>query len=204
MKVLFKYIKTTVIGGLLFLVPVVVVVLVAGKAMGVAMKISAPVSALIPFESVGGVAVASIVAVITMLLICFCSGLAAKKTFSRRIARSLEEKINLIYPRYAIIKAMTRPLHKDADQPRMIPVVARFDDNAQMAFEMERADGIVTVFLPGSPDPWSGTVLHMPEDRIVVMEAKMQDVTKIMKSLGRGACDIIPSGELVRAFKEAE
>jgi uncharacterized membrane protein len=69
---------------------------------------------------------------------------------------------------------------------------------------MERADGIVTVFLPGSPDPWSGTVLHMPEDRIVVMEAKMQDVTKIMKSLGRGSCDIIPSGELVQAFKEAE
>ena len=86
----------------------------------------------------------------------------------------------------------------------MLPVVARFDDNAQMAFELERAEGIVTVFLPGSPDPWGGTVVHMPEDRITVMDAKMQDVSKIMKSLGRGSSSILPSAVLAQAFKDTE
>ena len=43
-----------------------------------------------------------------------------------------------------------------------MPVVASFDDQSQVGFEVEGLDnGLVADFLPGSPDTWSGTVAYM-------------------------------------------
>ena len=43
----------------------------------------------------------------------------------------------------------------------MRPVLARFENSWQIAFEIERIPGgIITVYVPGAPDPWSGSSLH--------------------------------------------
>jgi len=52
------FIMTTVIGGLLFLVPVVFLVIILGKAVGFMMVIAEPMADFLPVDTVGGVALA--------------------------------------------------------------------------------------------------------------------------------------------------
>jgi uncharacterized membrane protein len=70
----------------------------------------------------------------------------------------------------------------------MSVVVARFDDLWQIGFEIERIEGgKVAVFLPGSPDPWSGSVCIAEADRVTPVDLPVAAVAKMVRRLGRGA-----------------
>jgi uncharacterized membrane protein len=67
-------------------------------------------------------------------------------------------------------------------------VTVRFDDSWQIAFEIERVeDDKVALFLPGAPDPWSGMVCVVTEDRVTRVDVSIPFVAKLEKRLGRGA-----------------
>ena len=69
-----RFVKTTVIGGLLFLVPVVVLILVLNEARELMLMVADPLADWFPVESVGGVALANVIAVVALLLVCFVAG----------------------------------------------------------------------------------------------------------------------------------
>lgn len=46
-----NFIKTTIVGGILFLVPLIVLLAIVGKALEISHKFVAPLAARIPFES---------------------------------------------------------------------------------------------------------------------------------------------------------
>ena len=74
------------------------------------------------------------------------------------------------------------------------PVLVKFDDQYQLGFEVERGtDGLVTVYIPGSPDPRSGTVSYVTSDRIEFIEGGFKAVTRISKNLGRGSTAMLAS-----------
>ena len=205
MRILYGYVKATVIGGLTFMIPVLVMIFIFGKAMGIAAAVARPISEKLPVDSLAGVAIVNILSILLIVIICLLAGVLARKAFGMGIARALESKLDLVYPRYAVIKAMTQSLRDDDDSTRLVPVVARFDDNAQIGLEVDRSDdGLVTVFMPGSPDPWAGTVVHMPENRIHPVDADMLKVSKALKALGRGTSQMIPSADVMKAFAESE
>ena len=70
----------------------------------------------------------------------------------------------------------------------LIPVVAHFDDNAQLALEIERtSSGNVVLYLPGAPNPWSGSVISMPERRVERLNMKTHEAIKMIRLLGKGS-----------------
>jgi len=80
----------------------------------------------------------------------------------------------------------------------MEPVLARFDDSWQIALEVERIPGgVVTIYLPGAPDPWSGSVCFVTEDRIQSLELTLPPVLRILKGIGKG------SNEQLRIIRES-
>jgi hypothetical protein len=59
--------------------------------------------------------------------------------------------------------------------------------HGSLVFEIERlADGKVVVFLPGSPDPWSGSVSMVTHDRVTLLDMTVKSATGLRKCLGRG------------------
>jgi uncharacterized membrane protein len=69
-------------------------------------------------------------------------------------------------------------------------VLVRFDDQWQIGFEADRvAGGKVAVYLPGSPDPWSGSISIVTEDRIARLDSDLEATLNIFKNLGKGAGD---------------
>lgn len=182
-----KTVRTMIIGGLIFLVPFAIALVVVGKVVGVSMRLAEPIADRMPFDAVAGIALANILAVVIILVACFLAGVAATSTFGQRLYRKLDELLLNLIPRYAFVKSMTESFGDDA-QSVLRPVMVRFDDLSQIAFEVERGPGdLVTVYLPGSPDPWSGSVAHVTSDRIDPMAADFASVIKTLRKVGKGS-----------------
>ncbi len=193
-----KSIKTMIIGGLIFLVPFGIVLLVFGKVFGVSLRLAQPLADRIHVELVAGVALVDILAVVIILVACFVAGIAATSTKGQRVYRKLDEWLLNLVPRYAFVKSMTDSLGGQAESV-LKPVLVRFDDLVQMAFEVERGpDDFVTVYLPGAPDPWSGSVAHVSSDRVEPLHGDFASVIKRLRNIGRGSTALIGAGPAAR------
>ena len=191
MKSFSQFIKTTILGGLIFLVPLVVVTVVLAKAHEVMSKVAKPFSALIPLDTVGGVAIANLLAILAILLCCLIVGMLAKGDTAKRLLKSTEDKL-LVIPAYAFVKGVTDSLISSEEAAKaFVPVIVKFDDNAQMAFEIERSEGgNVVIYLPGSPNPWSGSVVYFKEDRVERLDMTVPEAINNIRHLGRGSAKL--------------
>jgi uncharacterized membrane protein len=68
----------------------------------------------------------------------------------------------------------------------MKPVLVRFDDYDQVAFELERNGHQSVVFLPGAPSAWSGGTVVVNSDRVQALNLPAHQAVKLMRTFGRG------------------
>lgn len=177
--------RTTALGGVIFLVPFVMVLLIVGKAFTVMRTVAAPVAEASGIDHIGVFAVIDLLAVVLLVGLCWLAGRMAMSRRGHALYEALDEKLLNLFPRYGFVKSMTGSLA--ADTEAALPVVlVRFDDQSQIAFEVERTAAGVAVFLPGSPDPWSGAVSLVSPDRVQRLEVDFRTAVKSIRLLGRG------------------
>ena len=196
------FFKTTVVGGLLFLVPFVVLLMILTKAIQIMMVVAKPVDALIPIESVGGIAFVNVVAILLIVLTCFVAGLAARSAAGQKLFRVTDGAMMAFIPVYAMMKERFFSYLGDVeDAGALTPVLVTFDDHAMVAFEVERgASGKVTVFLPGSPDPWGGSVAMVEPERVEPLaNTNKKEIGHMLKKLGIGSEGILDGEPLAKA-----
>ncbi len=186
--------RTTALGGLIFLVPFVVAVLVVGKALAVMKSFAAPIAQAIGLERIGGVALIDLLAALLLVGVCCLAGLVAMSPRGRALHAGLDEKLLNLFPRYGFVKSMTESLAARDKEATLPVVIVRFDDQSQLAFEVERTGDHVVVFLPGSPDPWSGAVSLVTPDRVQGLDVDFKTAVKSIRLLGRGAGRFLPPG----------
>ena len=109
MKTLAEFTKTTLIGGVLIILPIYVAVLLLAKAVNGLMALLAPVTAQIP----AGVQFRQIIAILVLIAICFVVGLVvrtgpglrAKNAFERAV---LEKLAGYTFLRGLIVEELER------------------------------------------------------------------------------------------------
>ncbi|MBN1466585.1 hypothetical protein JXA02_12570, partial [candidate division KSB1 bacterium] len=85
MKAILKFINTTILGGILFLAPIVLLVFILGKALAIAHKLLDPVVLRIPFKSIIGLPTPVLLAILFLVLFCFSAGLLARLAFAKKM-----------------------------------------------------------------------------------------------------------------------
>jgi uncharacterized membrane protein len=186
-----RVIKTTLIGGAVFLVPVIVILFVLGKAISVMRHVTRPISEMLPFDNIAGLAVANLLALLGVALVCFCAGMLARGPRAKRLYKQLDDGL-LMLPGYGLIKSLSDQFKEErpASSP-LKPVLVRFDDFEQLCFEVERlADGRVVTFIPGSPDPWSGSLVYLAPERVQQTELSVMQAMSHLRRGGRGAATL--------------
>ena len=192
MNSLRRLIRTTLIGGVLFLIPLVFVVVVVGKAFQIMKVVATPLGKLISAESFAGYTVVELLTVIIMILFCLLAGTLARSPWGRKVNEKLDAVLLQMIPGYAWVKGITGGIRDDDAEELLKPVLVRFDDQTQLAFEVDRAaDGWVAVYVPGAPDPRSGSVSYVTGDRIQPVDTRFKAVVKICKNLGRGSTEML-------------
>jgi len=184
----FSFIKTTIVGGLIFLVPIIVLIIILSKALGITKPIVRPLVTLITVETVAGIGVATLLAIFVIVMFCFLTGLLAKTDLAKKIINWLELTILSNIPGYTFMKRMSESFAGSDIEQEYKAVLARFDDGWQIAFLIERVEGgYVTVFIPDAPSPWSGSIFIMTEDRIKPIDVPNKAVLKCIQRLGAGS-----------------
>ena len=187
-----NFLKTTVLGGIVFLIPLVFFAAIVGKALSWIHKLATPLLTHLPIETIGGTLLMHLLSVTILVTLCFLAGLAAKTPAASTLVDALETNLLQKFPPYALLKAKTGSVLNPGDTEKLTPVLVRFDDSWQVAFEIEKVgDGKCLVFLPGAPDAWSGSVCTVTEDRITPLDTNVKSIGTIMKHLGKGASEII-------------
>jgi uncharacterized membrane protein len=183
-----KLIRTTLIGGVVFLIPLVFFVVIIGKAFHILKVVATPLGRLVTPDSVAGVAVVEVLTVAIMLLLCLIAGLLARSQWARNLYGKLDAVLLQVIPGYAWIRHVTGGIRDEDAEGLLKPVLVRFDDQSQVGFEVERTDtGLVAVYLPGAPDVRSGAVSYVQADRIEPVDAEFDVVVKSLRHLGRGS-----------------
>jgi uncharacterized membrane protein len=183
-----RFIRTSLIGGILFLLPIVVVAIIAGKALAIARKIVGPLAKHLPFESAIGLDTPLILAIALLVLFCFLAGVFARTALAKKAITWLETTVLSNLPGYEFIKNLSGNLLGDETKQTYPVVLARIEDAWQLAFLMERMEGgQVAVFVPGVPSPQSGSVYFMTEDRIQLVDIPSAAAMKCLKRYGLGA-----------------
>ncbi len=187
--------KTTVLGGIIVLAPLAVIAILLGKVYQIGLAIAAPVDRIIPVASIGGVALVNILAVALIILICYLAGLAARSTFISTRVSKVDGLLVDVIPTYAVFKGMLGSIGKSEDLAALMkPVLAKFDDYDQVAFEIERNDTSAVLFLPGSPSTWSGSTIVVSLNRVVPLDLPTHQAVKLMRVMGRGSLKTLDDG----------
>jgi uncharacterized membrane protein len=199
MKAIASLVKSTAIGGVVFLLPLVLAVVVFGKAFNIVKTVSTPVANLISAERVAGYAVADLLALTVLLVVTVLAGLLARSPVFDDFYRKIDAIILQLIPGYSYIKGMTGSISDSDAEQSLKPVAAIQDDTVLIGYEVERlTDGWVAVYLPGAPDARSGSVGYFTDDRIVPLDTDFAGIASCLKTLGRGSKKIIPDTTLLR------
>ena len=183
-----QFLKTTVFGGIVFLVPIVIFTIIIGKALKFTRKFTVPLAETLPFGPVGDAIVVNLLGLAFVVLICFLGGLAAKSAFVADLVNKLEANFLSKIPVYSLIKSTVSTTLDVEGAEAMKPVLAHLDDCSQIGFEIERVrGGKVAVFLPGAPDPKSGSVCYFTEDRVTSLDASLFATRRVLKGFGKGS-----------------
>jgi len=197
MKALTSFVKTTLIGGLLFLVPLGVILLVLKHVMQIATRVAAPIATHFPVGKVAGVTALTLIAALVLLLVAFLAGLMARTRWGRRMSAWFEESILGGLPQYRMAKSMAEGFAQIESGAGMQPVLVHLDDAWQLAYRVEDLPGgWVAVFVPAAPTPMSGNVLYVAERRVLPLQVGMAEAMKSVRSVGLGSREALRGADL--------
>ena len=200
MKKVPYFLKTTAIGGLLFLLPLIVLGALVGQIAPLVVSVASALNKYIPVQTPAGIAILVGLSIAIILLLCFAAGMFARWSLGRKISTAFEKKLALFFPRYSILKdQMADTIGGKETRPQMKPVLVLLGEFQRIAFETERDEklGLATIFLPGSPDPWSGKVVIMKLDRVTRLDADFGHAAATCEQVGRGS--IVMAGQLSKS-----
>jgi uncharacterized membrane protein len=187
MKRLIQILRATIVGGVLFLAPFVVLVIILSKAQGLTKAIIAPLAERIPIESFIGFETPKILAAFVLILMCFAAGLFARTSTAKRLVSWLETVILSNLPGYSFMKNLGEEAAGTAPTEGYQTVLVRFDDAWQIGFLVERiSGGRVVVFIPDAPSPWTGGVFIFDDERVKPLEVTSAVAVKCQQRHGAG------------------
>ena len=192
-----SFLKATLVGGLMFLVPVALLAVVLRHALQFADRIAQPLAAVLPISHLGGVAVATLIAIAILLVIAFLAGLLSRTGPGRRVTHWFEESILGGLPQYRMVKSLAEGLTQLETGGDMQPVLMRGDEGWMLGYQMEELpDGWRVVFLPASPTPMSGNVMYVEATRVKPLNLSMRDAMQLVKRLGIGSAEKLRGANL--------
>ena len=186
-----QFISTTIIGGLLFLVPVGFLAFVLFKIFGYMMVIADPMANWLPIDTIGGVALANLIAVLAIILICFVAGLIARNTLATGLVKKLESKVLMKIPGYAMVKGIKGGFDK-TESNHFKPVALTLGTAERIGFEIQKlSDGRSIVFIPSVPNAFSGITQILPADQISYLDVPITQVMEFVEKYGVGVEEML-------------
>src|SRR5262245_42199853 len=184
MKALIQFLKTTLIGGLVIVLPIWVTVLLLLKAVSGAVAMLRPIAKLLPQSVVHE----DMVALGLLVVICFVIGLLIRTRPGQRLRAWLAKNVFERIPGFSLVRSMARQMAGDVTEQSFKPALAEIEEALVPAFIVEtHADGQLTVFVSSSPTPMAGAIYILPPERVHPVDVPLHKAMVCISKWGTGA-----------------
>ena len=191
-----SFIKTSLLGGTLVVLPIVILILVFKWLYEfIADKIK-PLTYVLSETAKLQEFVASILAIALIILTFFLVGVAVKTRLGRFTFAYLEQIFFTKLPLYKIIKETTLQLvGSEKTLFKHVALVNLFSNDTRVTafITEEHDDGSYTVFVPSGPAPTAGFIYHLTSQNVQIINYPIDKAMKTIFSLGAGSKELLNS-----------
>jgi uncharacterized membrane protein len=171
MNAFMQHVRNTIISGIVFLIPVFVIIVILQNLYSKLTGFGKQLSALLGIKSVAGVGAATIGTTILLILIFYCCGLLVRFAMFSSLRNWIDRGLMFI-PGYVNYKVKMEEKLMPKVESRVAALI-RTGDVERPGFLVNRRENKCTVFIPNSPDTDTGEVWIV--DEIQVKELGIAD-----------------------------
>lgn len=162
MKRAIQNLRDTIIAGIIFLLPLLILFVLATKVFDFFRTFTAKVAALFGLKSIAGISASTIVGTISLILLCLLCGYLVRVTFFQQISQWIDEKLRSLIPGYETYRQMAaaKLVRQEEMLPYKMAAWVKMGDGVQPGFIMDTMpDGKIIIFIPTAGDVNNGTIL---------------------------------------------
>jgi uncharacterized membrane protein len=182
-----QFIKATIIGGLLFLIPVMVLLFTLAKAFEVLGKLVKPMANEFHYTHLAGISLVTLLSILVLLFICFLAGIFMHTGLAKKVKKKIEDEILIYIPGYSYLHALTTDKLEKNDSSNWKPATIVVDNNAILCFVIDESENYCSVFLPSAPTPSSGSVCVHKKENITYLPLNVSETISLLHHFGKGA-----------------
>jgi uncharacterized membrane protein len=191
MKNIAANLRDTIIAGIIFLLPLLLVVVMVSKVFQFLNSLNSRIAQVFGLKSIGGIPGTTIIGSISLLVICLLCGYLVRITFFQNIRNWLDVKLMDLIPGYQVYREMA--INKLVDEEKPLPYesaawLLRADQTEQPVFLMETtAQGELIIFAPTAGNVQTGTILKVPASMVRIdRNVDMKSFRLLFSNLGLG------------------
>ena len=184
-----SFIKTTVIGGLVVVIPLSLIIIIFGDLFVNLVTIAQPVAKHLPFNELLNTIIVAILAVAGIFLICFITGLIVRTSWGVSGKNWFERSVLNRVPMYSILKNLTHQFVGEEGTQFTPAEIDLFGTDCMVlgAIVEELSDGRFSVFVPITPAATVGQVYLVPASRVKRLDASLGATINTITEWGIGA-----------------
>lgn len=184
MKAILEFIKSTLVGGLLVVLPVWLSVLLLVKSIGALSVFLKPIMQHLPDEAQHPVLLSTLVLVFG----CFIVGLLVRTSRGWVSEGAIRKNLFDRIPGYRVIRGLTQQLTHHDQAAAFAPCLVEIEEALVPAFIVERhPDGRCTVFVPSAPTPIAGSIYILTPERVHQIDVSVLTVMSCVSKWGSGS-----------------
>ncbi|MDH3572247.1 MAG: DUF502 domain-containing protein [Desulfobacteraceae bacterium] len=193
MKQLIEFLKTTALGGLFVLLPVLLLYLLLSEALGLIVALATPIADLFPKGTFDEINHPVAMGLILIMGVSFVIGLALRSENGRRLGRWIERTVLDRLPVYKALKSLTSGFTEAGKDGAFKTAVLNFPaGEREIVYIVEdHGNGYLTVLQPWAPTAFSGSVKVVNQDRLEILDANIGDVSRALSHWGVGVRELL-------------
>lgn len=194
-----EFLKSTLVGGVLFLVPLTLLAYLIGRIAQIAAEhVVRPIAAAL---HVGGWPAAALV-VVALVLMCFFTGVFARTHAAKRAVAWVENSRFSKIPQYHQFRSISKRLEHGDDIGRLEPVLVDAGTGWQLGFRIEELEGgFVATYLPAVPEATTGQLAYIEASRLRPLDVASAQMLEVIWRYGIGSAKVIRPADLAPEVK---
>lgn len=197
MKKFNKFMKNTILGGVIIALPVMLTFYLLRWLFNLLSGMIRPFTGLFVHQVKAGAVIADILGFLIMILLCFLIGVIISTRIGKYVFSIVDRRLFAEFPGYRFFRDTVQQLFGDKKKSfSKVAMVKIFDQRMYVtAFITDEHDnGMVSVFVPSALNPTTGLVLHL--DRKYIHPLDVSPDVALRSIIGCGT----NSGDLVRSL----
>ncbi|HUT40428.1 MAG TPA: DUF502 domain-containing protein [Gammaproteobacteria bacterium] len=198
-----SFLKTSLLGGVVVILPVAILAAVSLWVFNLVTGLIEPLTRLLIKDSQLNEYAAEVIVIILIVVSCFFVGVLVRTRLGSFFYRVIETRILQLAPGYSMIKdTVLQIFGSRKDSPFSSVAIAQIfgNDTRVTAFITDKhADGSYTLFVPTGPNPTSGLIYHLDGKYVQPVKIPVQDAMRSIISCGAGSAKLMQDYTAQRA-----